>query len=118
MPHIVHRFTRLTGLPLGKLCRSLLLPLLLLVAQQGALLHELSHWTAPETRDEGDKQRPAGHPCALCLAFAQVESTATTNVAVSALLADLSFAPAAATPSTVVAAELPSERNRGPPAAL
>ena len=42
-----HRSIRLGSMSLGTLCRSLVLPLLLLIAQQGAALHGLSHFTWP-----------------------------------------------------------------------
>jgi hypothetical protein len=118
MLKIAHRFNRLSGLSLDRLCRNLLLPLLLLIAQHGALLHELSHYAPADTQDESGKQQSAGQPCELCLGFAQVESTATADVAVPTLLAGLSFASASPTPSPVVVAELPAQRNRGPPATL
>ena len=106
-------------LSIGRIGRSLLLPLLLLVAQHGALLHELSHYAGTaETPEESDKQKSGTHPCELCLAFAQVESTATTDVAVPALLSGLSYATALPAMVAVRAAELPSQRNRGPPVAL
>jgi len=112
------RSARFDGLSLRRLCATLLLPLLLVLAQQGALLHELSHYTAPDTLDEGDQQTPDKHPCELCLAFAHIGSTATTDIVVPALLADLSFAPFFAAAATVAAAALPARRNRGPPATL
>jgi hypothetical protein len=118
MTNAVHPSRWLSNLSLGRVCGGLVLSLLLLFAQHGALLHELSHVAAPQPQDAGEKQRSAGHPCELCLAFAQVDSTATSDVAVPALLAGLSFVSIAAPASTLVAAELPSLRNRGPPAAL
>lgn len=114
----MHRAKWLGHLPLGELCRGLLLTLLLLVAQQGALLHELSHYLAPETQGESDKQGFAHHACATCLAFAQVHSAATADVALPTLLTNLSFAPSVTTSPAALAAELPSQRNRGPPAFL
>jgi hypothetical protein len=114
----VHRAVWPSGLPLGKLCRSLLLPLLLLFAQQSALLHELSHYAAPETQGHSKKQSSRGEACELCLAFAQLDSAAKPDLAVAALLADLSFALAPAVAVYAAAAELPSERNRGPPPLL
>jgi hypothetical protein len=114
----LHRAIRLGGLPLGKLCRSLVLPLLLLVAQHGALLHELSHAIAPQTQDESDPPTSSKHPCQLCLAFAQIQSTATATDAIPVLLTGLTFAPSVASVPATLAAELPSQRNRGPPAFL
>lgn len=102
----------------GKVCRSLLLPLLLLFAQHGELLHELSHYAAPETQQDSGKQHPhAGH-CALCLAFAQIDSAAAPDAVAVQLLADLSFVQAPAIPVSARATELLAQRNRGPPTFL
>ncbi len=99
------------------LCRTLVLPLLLLVVQQGALLHELSHYTANEPGTT-HKQSPCGEACDLCLAFAQVDAAAAPHDALLPLLADLSFERAAAPRLAHRAADLPSLRNRGPPRLL
>jgi len=103
------------GSSLLRLGRTLLLPLLLLCVQQGAFLHELSHYKASATQDEGDK-RPANGPCALCLAFADVESVAAPAVPPLLLLARLSFLLVPATIVTTRAAAPTARRNRGPPA--
>jgi len=100
--------------PWAALCRALVLPLLLLLAQQGAVLHELSHYTAGE-QGTTHKQSPRGEACDLCLAFAQVDAAAAPHDAVLPLLADLSFEQAAAPRQAARAADLPSPRNRGPP---
>jgi hypothetical protein len=110
----VHRTLRLKSLHWHKLLRSLMLPLLLLVAQQGAVLHELSHYTATETHD-GKKQSPRGDVCDLCLAFAQVGSAAAPQSVVPLLLADLSHHLTPVLPVYAAATELPAERSRGPP---
>lgn len=63
----------------GMLCRGLLLPLLLLLAQQGAVLHGLSHYRAPhasDTRGDPERQQLHGGPCELCLAFAHFDAAA------------------------------------------
>jgi hypothetical protein len=101
-----------------RFCSSLLLPLLLLVAQHGALLHELSHYAAPETQKETDKQHPQIGHCDLCVAFAQVASAATPDAVVPRLLADLSFQQATTIPASGGTSEPPSQRNRGPPTFL
>ena len=118
MSMTVHGAVWPSGLPLGKLCRSLLFPLLLLFAQQGALMHELSHYGTPETQGHSKNQSSRGEACELCLAFAQVESAAKPDLAVLVLLADLSFELAPAATVSAVTAELPSQRNRGPPPLL
>jgi hypothetical protein len=98
-----------------RLGRTLLLPLLLLCVQQDAFLHELSHYKAAETQDEGDQRHTSG-PCALCLAFAHVESVAAPAVPPLPLLAGLGFLLVPAAIVTARAATSPARRNRGPPA--
>jgi hypothetical protein len=110
----VHRILRLKGLDWHKLLRSLMLPLLLIVAQQGAVLHELSHYAATETHD-GKKQSPRGDVCDLCLAFAHVGSAATPPSVVAPLLTHLSHQLTPVLPVYAAATELPAERSRGPP---
>ena len=110
----MQRSLRLKGLHWHKLLRSLLLPLLLLVAQQGVALHELSHYTAAETQD-GKKQSPREDVCELCLAFAQVGSAATQQSVAAPLLTDLSYQLTPVLPVVAGAIHLPAERSRGPP---
>ena len=110
----MHRILRLNRLHWHRLLRSLMLPLLLLVAQQGAVLHELSHYTAAET-GEGKEQSPRGDVCDLCLAFAQVGSATMPHSVAAPLLADLSHRLTPVLPVHAQAAELPAERSRGPP---
>jgi hypothetical protein len=110
----VSRALRLKGLHWHKLLRSLMLPLLVLVAQQGAVLHELSHYAETETHD-GKKQSPRGDVCDLCLAFAQVGSAATPQSVAVPLLAHLSHQLTPVLPVHAEATELPDERSRGPP---
>lgn len=110
----VHPAVRCASPSLRRLCRTLLLPLLLLLAQQGALLHELSHYAAPTTQAEGGKKRATG-PCELCMAFAQVQSATGPAAVPLPLLAGLGFqrverAPVAARTTTPL-----TPRNRGPP---
>lgn len=96
-----------------KLSWALLLPFFLLFAQQGELRHEYSHYAkaasscqkAPVDRDS----------CPLCLAYSQLASTATTDVAPSALLTGLAFQLAPALLVAGVDAEAASPRSRGPP---
>jgi len=125
MPHLRARKSTATprwrwcgGLSPGQFCRSLVLPLLLLIAQHGLLLHELSHVAPAPTQDGSDKHNAGGQPCELCLAFAQVASASAPAVAAAGLLAGLSFASVTPMRVAVADAALPAQRNRGPPAAL
>jgi hypothetical protein len=94
--------------------------LLLLVAQHGAVLHELSHLShATSTHgpmlDQGD-QLPDNSSCPTCQAFSQVANPATASSLV------LAYCPAAfiaaLDPSyAILGAETPTPRSRGPPQA-
>ena len=99
---------------LRQLCRALLLPLLLLCVQQGAFLHELSHYKPDPSQGE-DQPKNSTRPCELCLAYAGVESVAGPSSAPSFLVTGLSFALMAVTTTFLRAAEVPAQRNRGPP---
>lgn len=96
-----------------------ILSLLLVFAQQGAVLHELGHLShgdrgsTPALR--GDVQILDG-ACSTCAAFAQV----TNPAAGSASILAASAAAYLETPAPVyalVAADTPTPRNRGPPQA-
>lgn len=108
----------IAGDSLGRLCRALLLPLLLLVAQQGAFLHELSHYTPAQVQDDEHKDEhdhEVGGLCTLCLAFASVDCVAGFASEMATLLHGLGFALPAVTPIIARAATPPAQRNRGPP---
>jgi hypothetical protein len=96
------------------------LSLLLVFAQQGAVLHELGHLSHGD-RDDAPALRTADVQiidgvCSTCAAFAQVTNpasgAASTFVASAAVYLE--------TPAplyAIVAAELPTPRSRGPPSA-
>jgi hypothetical protein len=95
---------------------SWVVSLLLVLAQHGALLHELSHLhhagvpagasLQPDLTDDG--------PCLTCEAFAQVASPAAGRAATPAV-APAALIPAPAPSYAVVAANAPTPRSRGPP---
>jgi hypothetical protein len=94
---------------------ALALPLLLVFAQQGAMLHELSHVHRigpDQVRYEGSVL--GGKVCETCLAFAQVGNPASAPIAVlPAVAAVHCYAP-----EPIYAfngAEAPPPRSRGPP---
>ena len=98
------------------LCRAAALSFLLLLAQQGALVHEWAHHGLAAARHQGDDHRAAaGERCELCVAFAQIAGAVAAEDIVPVLLAGIAFALAGASP--VVAAEAPphATRSRGPP---
>jgi hypothetical protein len=100
---------------MNRIRSTLALALLLVFAQQGAVLHELSHvyrTGAVELKDNANVVDVS--KCALCLAFAQVANPASASAVV------LPLAPAIPHPVTepeysIIAAAAPSPRSRGPP---
>jgi hypothetical protein len=93
---------------------SLLLPLLLLFAQQGALRHELSHLPKPSLVCV--KEAPPVHDhCSLCLAFAHLSGGAKTETPTFALAQDLAFASAPEPRPSNPSLATPPPRSRGPP---
>ena len=106
---------RRLGLPL-------ILPLLalLLLAQQGAMLHELSHLRSDGRAFAGQVSESAAPedsgPCLICEAFAQIAHPATGFAAITA--AAPAAVPAAPDPRfSVIGASAPTPRSRGPPQA-
>ena len=93
---------------------SLLLPLLLLFAQQGALRHELSH--LPKPSQVCVKEAPAAQDhCPLCLAFAHLSGAAKAEAVAFGLAEDLAFAPAPQPRTPRPSLARPAARSRGPP---
>jgi hypothetical protein len=111
----VRRAVRHKRLQWSRLFRSLFVPLLLVIAQQGAALHELSHYAPTQTTGDSKKQAPRGDICELCLAFAQIGSAAPSQAVVAPLLAGLSHELVPVSPVHLEVAQLPAERSRGPP---
>ena len=100
-----------------KFLSALLLALCLAASQQGALLHALQHdltATGLATID-GEKSRPAGVGCAVCLAFAHVAGAVTSAVIAPGLLS-LEFHRPLEQAFLQRPAEAPRARSRGPPA--
>jgi hypothetical protein len=102
-----------------RLSSWLLLSLLLVIAQQGAVAHEISHYVDNvKQSQQKNKQSPADKLCEKCLAFAQIAGAVHAEPPVLALLALLTFEYSPQAPVAVIAAEAPACRNRGPPALL
>ncbi len=99
-----------------KICIALGLLLLLVTAQQGAVLHELSHICRAantEVRVDADQSQQT---CELCLAFAQLGQLTSHSIHAPAF----DPAPSHLGPEprySVVGTELPTPRSRGPPSA-
>jgi len=104
---------------IGRLSLWLLLSLLLVIAQQGAVAHEISHYVDDAKQSQQkNKQSPADKLCEKCLAFAQIAGAVHAEPPVLALLALLTYDYTPQAPGAVIAAEAPACRNRGPPALL
>jgi len=99
-----------------KLHISLGLALLLLTAQLGAVLHEVSHICRVSTNvsERLHADTALEKMCDLCVAFSQVANPAGNSVDV-AEFEPSSCAAGALLPCAVDAAEVPTPRSRGPP---
>jgi hypothetical protein len=100
---------------------SFLLPILLVLAQQGAILHELGHLrsvatvAAPKGQfNAEDQDQLPGKPCEKCLVYTQLAGAVTPHVPefVSPVLTyDFNLQAELAQRFT----DVPSARSRGPP---
>ena len=102
---------------------AFLLPLLLLLAQQGALLHELGHGLvrmqaadASEAPPGAAKHQPVDKLCQTCLAYAGVAAFAHSSAPALAL-ADMRQGVPDGTLIATRAIAAPAPRSRGPPPA-
>lgn len=96
-----------------KLSWILLLPFLLLFAQQGELRHEYGHYGKP--LEGAQKKVPDTKHCPVCLAYANLSGAAKTHVAAPVLLSHLTFHHAPAFEVASVDTEVAPPRSRGPP---
>jgi hypothetical protein len=96
--------------------RALSLLLLLMIAQQGAVVHELSHvFQASDTQLKVELGGVADTTCALCAAFAQVVTPAVSHSFHVPLIGRAAPLRAAELPTSSVDAAVPKARSRGPP---
>ena len=100
-----------------RLTLSVLLPLILLFSQQGALLHELSHWHVPSTNAEATAQAASvdSDVCLDCLAFAQVAGLAQFDLPPAPTPQGLGYHFVSEAALSVAEASTPALRSRGPP---
>ena len=63
---------------LNRVVSTVLLALALLLAQQGAVWHSLSHLRAAPSQQ--DKQLPHSETCAQCMAFAHIGAAAASTI--------------------------------------
>jgi hypothetical protein len=96
---------------------SWVVSLLLVLAQHGALLHELGHLSHASV-PAGVSLQPGNAlldgPCLTCEAFAQVANPAAGEAAGPAV-GPAALIPAPAPGYEIVGADVPSPRSRGPP---
>ncbi len=96
--------------------KALSLFLLLLTAQQGAVVHELSHLSgADQARARVDAGGAVDTSCALCPAFAQAASPAFSHSLQIPLLVRMESQLIAEPRFPAVDASVPRPRSRGPP---
>jgi hypothetical protein len=99
-----------------KILKALGLILLLLLAQQGAVEHELSHFSLIKVA--GINAGPSGTtdaPCELCPAFAQVVAPAFSHSFQIPLLVRFALEVVSKPRYAAIDAAVPRPRSRGPP---
>ena len=94
------------------------LAILLVFAQQGAVLHELSHvYRTGATELKNDATLLDGKVCETCLAFAQAANPASGTLLVPRIVAAVRHV--SPDPEySIIAAGAPAPRSRGPPILL
>ena len=96
----------------------LLLPVLMLLAQQGAWLHQLSHAAysahVRQVQAIGSAHFLDNEQCPTCQSFSEVSFTASPELPELAFLAS-SFLRSAEQPFIVLGVDRPTPRSRGPP---
>ena len=95
--------------------KSLCLMLLLIAAQQGAVVHELSHISGVQSIELRDAGGPADGLCALCPAFAQVVTPAFSHTFHIPLLVRAKAERISQPQIEAVDTRVPTPRSRGPP---
>ena len=104
-----------------KLYLSLVLPLLMLLAQQGAVWHEIGHLgggdTPASSTEQQDKKPPTDKLCEVCQSFAHVGGIAKSEVPTPNLLF-FGFGFMQAVAAAAIAVDVTALPNRGPPSFL
>lgn len=96
----------------------LALALLLVFAQQGAMLHELSHvYRTGATELKNDATGLDGKLCETCLAFAQAANPASGTVFTPPVVAATRYV-SPEPQYSIIATAVPAPRSRGPPILL
>jgi hypothetical protein len=90
--------------------------LLLLAAQQGAVVHELNHWPGSQGAELKSERGSIDGTCALCPVFAQAVAAALGHsFQIPALLRDVRES-ISEPPRVGLSAATPLPQSRGPPA--
>jgi hypothetical protein len=95
--------------------KSLCLMLLLIAAQQGAVVHELSHFSGVQSIELCDSVGTADGLCALCPAFAQAVTPAFSHTFHIPLLVRATPQRISQRQNEAVDTRVPTPRSRGPP---
>ncbi len=102
-----------------RLTLSILMPFILLLSQQGALMHELGHWqsiTASASSEPVVRALDVDHDiCLTCLSFAQIGGLAKFEALAVPMVDGLQYHFAAEPVRSVAESSLPVARSRGPP---
>ena|ERR1700728_592427 len=99
-----------------KFLKSLGLMLLLLLAQQGAVEHELGHFSAfNAAASQAEASAATDAPCALCPAFAQVVTPPFSHSFHVPLLVRFALELISERRYRAIDAAVPRPRSRGPP---
>jgi hypothetical protein len=102
-----------------RLTLSVLLPFILLFSQQGALLHELSHWHPASSPAKAEARVEAASVdadiCLDCLGFAQVAGLAQFDLPALPSAEGLQYHFLSESSRNVAEASTPALRTRGPP---
>jgi hypothetical protein len=110
------RFPVWASNPLKHVYRALCLVALLVVGQQGAVMHELGHLAVAQTADVGvSAGEPAEGNCVLCPLFAQVATAAFSHAFLIPLPVRAAPDRTIEIPVEAVDAAVPTPRIRGPP---
>jgi PAS domain S-box-containing protein len=116
----IPRYGAILG-PMRKILSSVILSMLLLLVQQGAMLHQLSHHGASATQPYGDDHEAplaAADPCGACLAFSAAGVAVAPHIAAPASPIASTVAPGRRLAALAAAGDWPFPHSRGPPAAL
>jgi hypothetical protein len=102
-----------------RLTLSILMPFILLLSQQGALMHELSHWhpvTVSASSGPEIQALDVDHDiCLTCLSFGQIGGLAKIDALAAPKVDGLRYHFASELVRHVAESSLPVARSRGPP---